>query len=60
MPAQAPGVWLLNWHLTSAKYKTGKRMAQWMHSATHFDANDKIDRVVQFLDRAPINAATKK
>jgi hypothetical protein len=59
-PAQTPGVWLLSWHLTSAKYKTGKRMAQWMHSATHFDANDKIDRVVQFLDRAPINAATKK
>jgi hypothetical protein len=26
----------------------------------HFDANDKIDRVLQFLDRAPINAATKK
>jgi len=26
----------------------------------HFDANDKIDRVIQFLDRAPIIAATKK
>ena len=35
-------------------------MAQWIHTAIHFDANDKIDRVVQFLDRAPINAATKK
>jgi ketosteroid isomerase-like protein len=55
-----PGNWLLGWYLTSAKYKTGKRMAQWIHSATHFDASDKIDRVVQFLDRAPINAATKK
>jgi hypothetical protein len=58
--AQAPGVWLLGWYLTSAKYKTGKRMAQWIHTASHFDANDKIDHVVQFLDRAPINAATKK
>jgi|SRR5450432_185535 len=58
--AQAPGNWLLGWYLTSAKYKTGKRMAQWIHTATHFDANDKIDRVIQFLDRAPINAATKK
>jgi hypothetical protein len=58
--AQAPGVWLLGWYLTSAKYKTGKRMTQWIHTASHFDANDKIDRVVQFLDRAPINAATKK
>jgi hypothetical protein len=59
-PAQAPGVWLLGWYVTSAKYKTGKRMTQWIHTATHFDANDKIDRAVQFLDRAPINAATKK
>jgi hypothetical protein len=59
-PEHLPGNWLLGWYLTSAKYKTGKRMAQWIHSAMHFDANDKIDRVVQFLDRAPINAATKK
>jgi hypothetical protein len=62
-PQQAvhlPGNWLLGWYLTQAKYKTGKRMAQWIHTAMHFDANDKIDRVVQFLDRAPINAATKK
>jgi hypothetical protein len=58
--AQAPGNWVLSWYLTQAKYKTGKRMAQWIHTAAHFDANDKIDRVVQFLDRAPINAATKK
>jgi hypothetical protein len=58
--AQTPGNWLLGWYLTSAKYKTGKRMSQWIHSAIHFDANDKIDRVIQFLDRAPINAATKK
>jgi hypothetical protein len=58
--AHLPGNWLLGWYLTQAKYKTGKRMAQWIHTAMHFDANDKIDRVVQFLDRAPINAATKK
>jgi len=62
-PQQAvhlPGNWLLGWYLTQAKYKTGKRMAQWIHTAIHFDANDKIDRVIQFLDRAPINAASKK
>jgi hypothetical protein len=58
--AHLPGIWLLGWYLTKAKYKTGKGMAQWIHTAMHFDANDKIDRVVQFLDRAPINAATKK
>ena len=59
-PAHLPGIWALSWHATSAKYKTGKHMTQWMHTAFHFDANDKIDRVIQFLDRVPINAATKK
>ena len=57
---EQPGVWLLGWYRTSAKYKTGKRMTQWIHTLMHFDANDKIDRVLQFLDRAPINAAAKK
>jgi hypothetical protein len=59
-PQHLPGNWLLGWYLTKAKYKTGKSMAQWIHTAMHFDANDKIDRVVQFLDRVPINAAAKK
>jgi hypothetical protein len=59
-PEHLPGNWALGWYLTQAKYKTGKRMAQWIHTAIHFNANDKIDRLVQFLDRAPINAATKK
>ena len=57
---EQPGTWLLGWYFTQAKYKTGKRMAQWIHTDMHFDANDKIDRVIQYLDRAPINAATKK
>ncbi len=57
---EQPGVWLLGWYFTSAKYKTGKRMAQWIHTDMHFDANDKIDRVIQYLDRVPINAAAKK
>jgi hypothetical protein len=54
------GTWLLSWYQVSAKYKTGKRMGQWIHTSMHFDANDKIDRVIQFLDRVPINAAAKK
>jgi ketosteroid isomerase-like protein len=58
--AHLPGIWLLGWYQTKAKYKTGKSMMQWIHTAMHFNASDKIDRVVQFLDRAPINAATKK
>jgi hypothetical protein len=54
------GIWLLGWYQTSAKYKTGKSMSQWIHTDQHFDASGKIDRVIQYLDRAPINAATKK
>lgn len=54
------GVWLLSWYGVNAKYKTGKRMIQWIHTAQHFDANDKVDRVIQYLDRVPINAAMAK
>jgi hypothetical protein len=54
------GNWLLGWYFVKVKYKTGKSMSQWIHTDMHFDANDKIDRVIQYLDRAPINAASKK
>ena len=59
-PQQLPGVWLLSWYQVNVKYKTGKSMGQWMHVDYHFDANDKVDEVVHYLDRAPINAATAK
>ena len=51
------GLWLLSWHKTDATYKTGKSMTQWIHTDFHFDSNDKIDRVIQYLDRASIAAA---
>jgi hypothetical protein len=54
------GVWLLGWYQISAKYKTGKSMGQWSHIDYHFDANDKVDRIIQYIDRAPINAAMAK
>lgn len=56
-PMQTPGVWLLNWYQVTSKYKNGKTMSQWIHNDYHFDANDKVDEVIQYLDRAPINAA---
>ncbi|HMK04067.1 MAG TPA: nuclear transport factor 2 family protein, partial [Ferruginibacter sp.] len=55
---EGPGVWLLGWYQVNAKYKTGKSMLQWIHTDMHFDANDKIDRVIQYLDRSLIMAAT--
>lgn len=51
------GYWLLSWYKTTAKYKGGKLMTQWIHTTYHFDANDKIDMVDQYLDKAAINAA---
>lgn len=57
---QTAGVWLLGWYLVNAKYKTGKKMSQWIHIDMHFDANDKIDNSIMYLDRTPIIEATKK
>lgn len=51
------GNYVLAWYVTSAKYKTGKTMKQRIHTSFHFDANNKIDRISQYLDRALINAA---
>lgn len=51
------GVWLVSWFFAQIKYKNGQRVAMWIHQDYHFDANDKIDQVVQYVDRAPINAA---
>lgn len=51
------GIWLLSWHKTTAKYKGGATMKQWIHSTYHFNSDDKIDRVHQYLDRVPIMEA---
>ena len=52
-----PGVWLLSWNQVNVKYKNGKKLQFWVHTDYHYDANNKIDRAVQYIDRAPINAA---
>ena len=54
------GIWLLAWYKTTAKYKGGKSMTQWIHTDFHFDGNDKIDEVHQYVDKALINAAMAK
>lgn len=60
-PGVATGTWVFAWFQTTAKYSaTGKSMTQWIHQLHHFDANDKIDFISQYLDRVPIQAALKK
>lgn len=52
-----PGVWLMNWEKVDVTYKNGKRLNFWVHNDFHYNEAGKIDRAVQYLDRAPINAA---
>ncbi len=53
----AAGNWLLGWYIVHTKYTNGKSVDMWVHTDFHFDANDKIDQVIQYIDRAPINRA---
>jgi len=52
-----PGNWLLSWYEVHVKYKNGSRLVFWVHSDIHYNSADKIDRVIQYIDRAPINKA---
>jgi len=54
---EAPGVWLLAWAKVEVIYKNKKTMTQWMHWTMHFNDNNQVDRMNQYLDTAPINAA---
>lgn len=57
---EQPGIWLLGWYSVSARYKSGNSMTQLLHTDIHFNSSDQIDRVIMYIDRVPINAASKK
>lgn len=52
-----PGIWLLNWYQVNVKFKNGKRLGFWVHTDTHYNNADKIDALIQYIDRSPINKA---
>jgi hypothetical protein len=52
-----PGIWVLGWVEIHVKYKNGARLAFWVHSDAHYNSADKVDRYIQYIDRAPINKA---
>jgi len=52
-----PGNWLLSWYQVDVKYKGAKKLMFWVHTDIHYNNDDKVDRVIQYIDRAPINAA---
>ena len=52
-----PGVWLIGWHQVNVTYKNGKSLQFWVHQDMHYNNNNKVDRLIMYMDRAPINAA---
>ncbi len=52
-----PGVWLMGWHQVNAKYKNGKSLQFWTHQDMHYNEAGKVDRLIMYIDRGPINAA---
>jgi hypothetical protein len=59
-PQQGPdlrGVWLINWEMVDVTYKNGKNLKFWVHNDMHYNDAGKVDRMIQYIDRAPINAA---
>lgn len=55
----AAGKWMLHWHMVDVKYKNGKSLKFWVHTASHYNSADKIDQIAQYIDRKPIAEATK-
>lgn len=53
------GKWVLYWGMVNVKYKNGKSIRFWMHNVNHFNDAGKVDYISQYIDRAPIAAATK-
>ncbi|HQW93130.1 MAG TPA: nuclear transport factor 2 family protein [Ferruginibacter sp.] len=53
------GKWMLSWYKVSVKYKNGKSIVFWAHNTQHYNDAGKMDIFNQYIDRAPIMAATK-
>jgi hypothetical protein len=57
---ESKGTWLLNWHQVKATYKNDETLTFWVHIDMHFNKEDKVDEIIQYIDRAPIQAAVAK
>lgn len=51
------GTWLMGWHQVNVEYKNGKALQFWAHQDMHYNDDNKVDRLIMYMDRAPINAA---
>jgi hypothetical protein len=57
---ETKGTWLLNWHQVHATYKNKTKLSFWVHTDMHYNNDDMVDELIQYIDRAPINAALGK
>ena len=57
---EAKGTWLLNWHKVKATYKNKESLTFWVHTDMHYNNENQIDEIIQYIDRAPIQAALAK
>ncbi|MHA4846170.1 nuclear transport factor 2 family protein [Flavitalea antarctica] len=53
------GKWVFAWTLSQVKYKNGKALSFWAHTAYYYNEAGKVVQAVQFIDRHPIMEATK-
>lgn len=49
--SEAKGTWLHGWFKGTVKNRNEKETTHWVHIDYHFDSNDKVDRVIQYIDR---------
>lgn len=49
------GTWLHGWFKGTVKNKNENEATHWVHIDYHFDSNDKIDRVIQYVDRTVVD-----
>jgi hypothetical protein len=57
---ETKGTWLLNWHQVKATYKNKESLTFWVHTDMHYNNEQQVDEIIQYIDRAPIQAAVAK
>jgi hypothetical protein len=57
---ESKGTWLLNWHQVKATYKNKESLTFWVHIDMHYNNDSQVDEIIQYIDRAPIQAAVAK
>lgn len=57
---ESKGTWLLGWNQVKATYKNKETLSFWVHTDMHYNNEGQVDEVIQYIDRAPIQAALAK